>query len=47
MEIPENAFFQNEAFQKEVLRYMGCKDSQIDERIISQITLVSEEALSY
>jgi len=46
MEISENAFFQNEAFQKEVLRYMGCQDAKIDERIVSQITLMSEEASS-
>ncbi|MDR2597488.1 MAG: hypothetical protein LBC76_09250 [Treponema sp.] len=46
MGTPENTFFQNEAFQKEVLRYMGCKDAQIDERIVSQITLVSEEISS-
>jgi cobalamin-dependent methionine synthase I len=43
METSENAFFQNEAFQKEVLRYMGCLDAQIDERIVSQIALISEE----
>jgi len=46
MEISENVFFQNEAFQKEVLRYMGCRDAHIDERIASQIALVSEEVSS-
>jgi cobalamin-dependent methionine synthase I len=34
------------AFQKEVLRYLGCQGAQTGERIISQITFVAEEVAS-
>jgi len=43
MEISESDFFQSEIFQKEVLRYLGYRGVQADERIVSQITLVAEE----
>jgi len=36
----------NESFQEEVLRYLGCQGVQTDERVVSQIILVSEEAAS-
>jgi cobalamin-dependent methionine synthase I len=35
---------ENEVFQKEVLRYLGCSGEETDERIVSQITLAAEEA---
>jgi hypothetical protein len=41
MEIPEK-----EVFKKEVLRYLGCYGAQADERVVSQISLVAEEAAS-
>jgi cobalamin-dependent methionine synthase I len=39
MEIPES-----QIFQEEVLRYLGYRGAQADERVASQITLVAEEA---
>jgi len=44
MEISESDFLQSGIFQKEVLRYLGCRSVQADERIVSQIALVVKEA---
>ncbi len=45
MEISESEVFQSKIFQKEVLRYLGYRGDEADERIVSQIALVVKRRL--
>jgi hypothetical protein len=43
MEMQENEVLESEVFKKDVLRYLGYRGAQADERVVSQIALVTEE----